>query len=59
MHFARFYFISNEDLIEILGDSQKPIRVQKHLKKIFEGINELSFKNAKVEDHQADGEQGD
>lgn len=40
----RFYFLSNEDLIEILGDSQKPEKIQKHLKKCFEGINEIGFK---------------
>ena len=41
--FPRFYFLSNEDLIEILGDSQKPERIQKHLKKIFEGVDAVGF----------------
>ena len=36
----------NEDLIEILGDALKPKRIQKHLKKCFEGINEISFRDA-------------
>jgi dynein heavy chain, axonemal len=43
--FPRFYFLPNEDLIEILGDSQKPQLVQKHLKKLFEGISEVGFRD--------------
>ncbi|ORY81439.1 dynein heavy chain, cytosolic [Protomyces lactucae-debilis] len=39
--FPRFYFVGDEDLLEILGNSKDLIRVQKHLKKMFAGINSL------------------
>jgi dynein heavy chain len=52
-YFPRFYFLPNEDLIEILGDSQKPERIQKHLKKCFEGIYEVGFRDAIYLDGQA------
>ena len=42
-YFSRFFFLSNEDLIEILGDSQKPRSIQKHLKKCFDGIYKVTF----------------
>lgn len=36
--FARFYFLGDDDLLEILGQSTKEIIIQKHIKKLFPGV---------------------
>lgn len=41
--FPRFYFISNDDMLEILGNSKKPELVQTHLKKLFDNLTKIKI----------------
>ena len=41
--FSRFYFISNDELVEILANSNNMSIIQKHINKLFEGIGQLSI----------------
>lgn len=39
--FPRFYFVGDEDLLEIIGNSKDILRIMKHLKKMFAGVSNV------------------
>lgn len=41
--FARFYFLGDDDLLEIIGNSADITRVEKHLSKMFAGVSSLEY----------------
>ena len=43
--FARFYFVGDEDLLEIIGNSKDVINIQKHFPKMFAGISTILNEN--------------
>jgi dynein heavy chain 1, cytosolic len=44
-NFARFYFIGDEDLLEIIGNSKDIFKIQRHFNKMFAGLNALISKD--------------
>ena len=39
--FPRFYFVGDEDLLEIIGNSKSIPKLQKHFKKMFAGVTAI------------------
>ena len=44
MAFPRFYFLSDDDLLSILGNAKSPTKIQRHFKTLFAGIDCLVLK---------------
>lgn len=46
--FPRFYFVGDEDLLEIIGNSNDTLRIAKHFKKMFAGLSGLLMEEEHV-----------
>jgi dynein heavy chain 1 len=57
--FPRFYFVGDEDLLEIIGNSKDILRIMKHLKKMFAGISTVKLDEELTEIHGMASREGE
>ena len=55
MAFPRFYFLSNDELLEILSQTRDPHAVQPHMGKCFDAIKRIKFGEDKKTAHEIYG----
>eukprot|EP00968_Pinguiococcus_pyrenoidosus_P011502 scaffold926_cov248-Pinguiococcus_pyrenoidosus.AAC.15 len=55
MAFPRFYFLSNDELLEILSQTRDPHAVQPHMGKCFDAIKEIKFGDTRGTAHNIYG----
>ncbi|XP_011862155.1 PREDICTED: dynein heavy chain 2, axonemal [Vollenhovia emeryi] len=53
--FPRLYFVSNDDILEILAHSKRPDLIQPHIRKLFVNIRSLKLGKSLTGKHVADG----
>lgn len=47
----RFYFLGDDDLLEILGRAEDPEVIQNHLKKLFQGVHRVNIETQNGQQH--------
>ncbi|RLV89834.1 Dynein heavy chain cytoplasmic [Spathaspora sp. JA1] len=57
--FPRFYFVGNEDLLEIIGGSTDITRINRHFKKMFAGIKSVDYMKESSSIVSVQSEQGE